>query len=315
MFASVAITIAITTFGLLLILDFIGIASLTFALIFAVIFMLIQWLIAPRIISFAFGLIPAAEAGYPQLEAYVAEIASKSRLKKPPKIYVSPHPMANAFAFGNIFTGKKIAVTAGLLNILSPDEIKAVIAHEIGHVKHKDIEILMALSVLPAIFYLIGRWAYYAGLFRGMYGWSSSREKTSSNLILLGLAVISLLIYFLLSIFTLWLSRTREYYADHHATITVEDGSYKLAKALVKLEIMNRRVVKEYGLSKSSLAFKCLFITDPEKAPYSISATYLDEYIYYLATRKITFGEKLKELFSTHPLTPKRIRYLIHGVK
>lgn len=309
MITATALTIAITTLGILLLMELIGGFSLIFALIIAVIFTIAQWLIAPKIISLMFKLEPAEKAGYAWLVDYVNEIAKKSGMKKPPKVYVSPSPIANAFAFGNIFTGKKVAVTTGLINTLSPEEIKAVLGHELGHIKHKDVEIMMALSVLPAIFYLIGRWAYYAGFFRGVYG-GSSRDSSDSRLALFAIAVFSLFMYFILSLFMLWVSRTREYYADYHSAEKVDEGALYLSTALAKLEYINSQVVRETGFSKSALAFKQLMISNPESRVEPVYATNVKEYVYFLAHKKITFGERIKEIFSTHPLTPKRIRNL-----
>lgn len=300
-------TFTLASIGILLIGELLGGIYLIPAIIFATIILLSQWLIAPKIIEVAFKLKPAEEVGYAWLNEVVEEISKASNLKKIPKVYVADTPIANAFAFGNAISGKKIAITKGLISILDKEELKAVIGHEIGHIKHKDIEVMMALSILPAIFYMIGRTIYYSFWFSGM------RDRDKSIGILMLIALLSYVLYFLVSLFMLWVSRLREYYADNHAAKTVPEGNMDLAKALIKLQYFNAKVVKEKGPEAKVTAFKALMFTDPEAKP--LVATSLEKAIYVEASRKITLGEKVKEIFSTHPLMPKRIRNLIKEAK
>ncbi len=308
MMIALSATIGIATLGILFIGSFLGGITLLTALLLAIILILFQWAIAPKIISITFGLIPAEKAGYRWLVDLVRDLARKAGMKKVPTVYISPSGMANAFAFGNAISGKKVAVTRGLLEILNEEEIKAVIGHELGHIRHKDIEIMMALSVLPAVFYLFARWLYYAGFFGGFY----RDERGSERAVLFILAMISFIIYIVLSLFMLWFSRLREYYADQHSAEVVEHGNVKLARALAKLQYANSMIVRKKVPEKSVIAFKALMISDPEtsdKIPLGVHD--IDDLVYRIAQKKVTLSERLMELFMTHPLPPKRIRRLL----
>ncbi|MHA1610027.1 MAG: zinc metalloprotease HtpX [Candidatus Njordarchaeales archaeon] len=308
MTTALALTIALTSLGILLISELLGGLSILTAVIIAIAMIIFQWLIAPSIISLIYDLKPARETSYAWLEDIVADVAKRSGLKKVPRVYVAFTDIANAFAFGNIFVGKKVAVTTGLLRILNPDEVKAVLGHELGHIKHRDVEIMMALSVLPAIFYLIARWAYYSGLFGGI----RSGERDSSGLVLLAIAAFSVVMYYILSLFMLWVSRVREYFADLHSADVVENGSINLARALAKLELANSKIIgKIRDIGTGSLAFKALMISDPERKVSAPLYGSIDEYIYSLANKRISLRERIAEILSTHPLTPKRIRFLL----
>ena len=306
MILATAATIGVTTLGVFLIGDLIGGIPILWSLSLAVGLVIFQWIIAPRIIQFAFDLVPAEKVGLQWLVESVNNIAKTAGMKKPPKVYVSSSGIANAFAFGNALSGKKVAVTRGLLEILTQDEIEAVIAHELGHIRHKDIEIMMALSVLPAIFYLLARWFYYASFFRG-----TSRSDSSERLIFPILALLAFVFYFILSLFMLWISRIREYYADQHAVESIEGGGIRLARALAKLEYYNMRIMQRVQPEKSVIAFKFLMINDPDSRFAGFSVSSVDELVYQLASREITFTESLSEIFRSHPLTPKRIRRLL----
>ena len=305
MIFAISATIAVTTLGILLIGEFLGGLSLIFSIIIATILILVQWAVSPKIIQVAFKLVPADKTEHAWLTEAVENIAKVSGLRKPPKVYVSPSKTANAFAFGNIFSGKKVAVTRGLLEMMPRGEIEAVLAHELGHVKHRDVEIMMALSILPAVFYLLARWIYYASWFGGG---GDSRDNLSALLLV---AFISYIFYFITSLFMLWVSRIREFYADENAVKTVDEGNILLARALARLEYYNTVVAKKGELDKSSMAFKCLMISNPEGSSELIPASSIDQAVYRIARRKVTFSDRLKAIFSTHPLTRDRIKKLL----
>ena len=103
----------------------------------------------------------------------------------------------------------------GLLRQLNQDEIKGVIAHELGHVKHKDYIVMTVLSALPLIAYLIARGALYAGAFSGGGGGRNNKDNSAAALILIG--VIAFVIYILTFLIVMRLSRLREHYADAYS--------------------------------------------------------------------------------------------------
>ena len=102
----------------------------------------------------------------PWLEKTVKELADKSGLPMP-KLAIVPNSTPNAFTFGRSTSSATLAVHEGLLRQLNEDEVKGVIAHELGHIKHKDYIVMTVLSALPLIAYLIAQVALYAGAFSG----------------------------------------------------------------------------------------------------------------------------------------------------
>jgi len=294
--------IAITTLVFTAFLSYIGVFNLYLIATLVIAFNIIQWLMAPKIIN---ALYRVREAGpeYSDIRDMLVELSSRSKLK-PPKLMIAELPIPNAFAYGSPLTGNMVAVTRGLLNTLSRDELEAVLAHEVGHLKHRDVQLMMFLSILPAIFYYIGYSLYFSALF--------NRDR-GSGLFILG--ILSIFIYYILSLIVLWVSRIREYYADFHAVSIVKQGGVKLANALVKIITETGRMVyRGHDIHRYS-GVKALFIADPDKSSEEmvelVKYNLVDNRVLSIARRRVTFGDNLMELFSTHPNTVKRIRRLL----
>lgn len=304
MFFATGFLIAVTTFGFLLLGELIGGVTIFMAFLIAVVFGIIQWLLAPALIRGLFKLKPAEKTEYNWLVDVTSTISKKSGIKPPKKVYVSKSSMANAFAFGNFITGKKVAVTEPLLQNLNREEISGVIAHEIGHIKNHDVEVMMLLSFLPTIFYFLSRIFFFRSY------WGTSRDRGRGISILVGL--LGLVLYFVTSLGLLAVSRVREHLADRNGTQQV--GGKPLARALTKLHILNGRYrqTKQAPVGESNLAlsFKTLFITDPEKKQ-TFQGINIEDAMYRLAEKEPSLGEKFKGLFSSHPLLPKRIKILL----
>jgi len=225
---------------------------------------------------------------------------------KAPQLMISSLPIPNAFAYGSPLAGSHVAVTRGLLDELRPDEVEAVIGHEIGHLKHRDTQVMMLVSFLPSLFYILARSMLFSS-----YG---GRDRRDSG----GLAVIggaSMLVYLVLTMFNLSLSRLREYYADQHSASVVENGGRKLSEALAKISTSTLRTQMYSGRKPSSGSFKALFISDPDHAAQDVaelrelgsgSSGLVDEII----SRRISPVESFTELFSTHPNIVKRLKAL-----
>lgn len=294
--------IAITTLVFTAFLSYIGVFNLYLIAILVIAFNIIQWLLAPKIIN---SLYKVREAGpeHQDIRDMLVELSRRSNMK-PPKLMIAELPIPNAFAYGSPLTGNMVAVTRGLLNTLSRDELEAVLAHEVGHLKHRDVQLMMFLSILPAIFYYIGYSLYFSALF--------NRDR-GSGLLLLG--ILSIFIYYILSLIVLWVSRIREYYADFHAVSIVREGGVKLANALVKIITETGRIVyRGHDIHRYS-GVKALFIADPDKSKEEMVelAKYnlIDRRALAIARRRVTFADSMMELFSTHPNTVKRIRRLL----
>jgi len=201
-----------------------------------------------------------------------------------------------------------VAVTKGLLETLEDEEVEAVIGHELGHLKHKDVQIMMFASILPAIFYYIG----YSLLLSSMWG-SRDREGGVSYAVI-GLACIAL--YWILQLFTLYLSRLREYYADRHSASIVDDGARKLQEGLAKIVYASGRMKRKTPQTSSLHAFKALFISDPDRAEsdaLAISRTVGgsdQKLVEEILRKQVTLSDKIMEIFSTHPNVVNRIKAL-----
>ena len=269
------------------------------------VFNLAQWLLAPYLVNAVYGVKKAGSNEYPELHSMVEGLSLRSGIKAP-QLMISSLPIPNAFAYGSPLAGSPVAVTRGLLDELRPDEVEAVIGHEIGHLKHRDTQVMMLVSFLPSLFYILARSMLFSS-----YG---GRDRRDSG----GLAVIggaSMLVYLVLTMFNLSLSRLREYYADQHSASVVENGGRKLSEALAKISTSTLRTQMYSGRKPSSGSFKALFISDPDHAAQDVaelrelgsgSSGLVDE----ILTRRISPIESFTELFSTHPNIVKRLRAL-----
>jgi heat shock protein HtpX len=215
---TVTVIVGLSTLFFTFILSIAGVSILLMPFV-VVIFNIIQWLIAPYIIDAIYRVKEVKPQEDPELHQIVDRLSRKSRIKKP-KLMKAQIPLPNAFAYSSPLTGSKVAVTTGLLENLETEEVEAVIGHELGHLKHRDVQVMMFVSILPAIFYYIG----YSMLFSSMFSRRDSRDSGGAAII--GLA--SIFLYLILTFFTLYLSRIREYYADRHSVSVVDDGSRKL---------------------------------------------------------------------------------------
>jgi len=266
---------------------------------FVVFFHLIQWLLGPSIVNAVYRVKPADESEFRWLHEAVRRLSEKSGLKKTPKLMVADIDIPNAFAYGSPSSGPMVAVTRGLLRSLPKDEVEAVIGHELGHLKHRDIVVMMAISIIPAVIYYLGYTLYISGWFGG-YGYRDARSNVGL-LLLVGIALI--VASFIFNLFVFYMSRLREYYADAHAAMVVKDGARRLQRALVRIMQSSGRFRRQ-DLSHYS-QFKAFFIADPEK-PLRVVGD-VDAIVEELKRQRPGI---LSELFSTHPHPAKRLRNL-----
>ena len=287
--------ISISTLAFAFLLDILGIGDLLTLAVLSVGFNLLQWLLAPYLINMLYRVKEADPSIHSDLIYAVKRLAAKAGIPTP-KLMIADISVPNAFAYGSPLTGNMVAVTRGLLETLNEDEVEGVLGHELGHLKHRDVQVMMFASVLPSIFYLIGRSALYLGA----YG----RDERDNRGGALALGIFALIIYWILSLFVLYLSRLREYYADEFSVSLAPspaEGAKRLAKALLK--ISNKAVrLKERGEYESPPGFKALLIADTDAVKTS---------------REISLTDQIFELFSTHPNIIKRIKHLeeIGGIK
>ncbi|MCD6536843.1 MAG: zinc metalloprotease HtpX [Thaumarchaeota archaeon] len=266
---------------------------------FVVAFHFLQWLIGPYLINAIYRVRELKRGEYPWLHEAVAKIAAKSGLEKPPKLMLAEIDIPNAFAYGSPLTGNMVAVTRGLLRHLDREEIEAVVGHEIGHLKHKDVILMMMISLIPAIIYYIGYSLYLSGWFGG-YG---DREEGGGAGFVILIGMLLIVLSYLFNLFIFYMSRLREYYADAHSATTVENGARNLQRGLVKIMAVSGRVPR--AVRKSYNQLKMFFISDPEMAVRGYGD--VDQLIEAIKREKPSI---FMELFSTHPHPAKRLRFL-----
>ena len=308
MWGTLALVIGLSTLAFALLLSLIGALNLISLAVVVGAFYVIQWLLSPFVIEAIYRVKEADPVRYGWLYEMVDRIAKRSGVKTP-KVMIANIPLPNAFAYGSPLTGNKVAVTTGLINTLEKDEIEAVLGHEIGHLTHRDVHIMMIVSLLPAILYLVGRFLLFSSWFAG-YG---SREEEGEGNLLAVVGMGALAFHFLLQLFVLGLSRLREYYADRHSALVVDDGARKLQLALAKIATAGRSLA-ERGVNLYAFNdFRSLFIQDPSASmSEEVLALYGGrwEVVEKLKRRKLTLWDRVMEIFSTHPNIVKRLRAL-----
>ena len=308
--ATLAFLIGLSTLLFTLILSFMGVFNIFFMIPLVVGFNLLQWYFAPGLIERMYRVRELPESSNPKLHSIVRRIADSTGIARPRLMY-SEMSIPNAFAYGSPRGGNRVAVTKGLLDALEEEEVEAVLGHEIGHLKHRDVQIMMFASVLPSIFYYIGFSLMLSSFFGG-------RGRNSGGAIIIGLA--AMVAYFVLSLVVMGLSRLREYYADQHAIQHVPDGARKLSEGLAKIVTYSERARAERKRGKrqvSAAGFKALLFSDPDSSHHDIAALDRAGYrlsdsqlVHRLATRELSFGDRILELLGTHPNMVKRLRAL-----
>jgi heat shock protein HtpX len=305
MIGTMAAIIGLSTLVFTVILALFSTLDIILLGVLVVAFNILQWLISPYIIEALYRTREISESENPRLHEAVESLSKKSGIKKP-KLMLAQIPIPNAFAYGSPLAGNRIAVTSGLLKTLEPGEVEAVIGHELGHLKHRDVQVMMFVSLLPALFYYIG----YSLMLSSMYG--RRREEGSGGAAALGIGLMAF--SWIMNIFILYLSRLREYYADRHSVSIVENGSMKLSTGLAKIVHSTRNMRRMKELQHLN-AFKALFVTDPDRAEtdsmaLSMGASGDQRLVQEILSQKITLMDRIIEVFSTHPNIVKRLKAL-----
>lgn len=304
---TLAMLIGLSTLFFSVILTLMGSFSLTSMIVLVVLFNVVQWLVAPYMIGAIYGVRELPESSNPRLHEIVRRISERTRIKIP-KLMISGLSIPNAFAYGSPLTGNRVAVTQGLLNTLEEEEVEAVLGHELGHLRHRDVQIMMFASVLPSIFYYIGNSLMWSA-------WLGGRNRNNSGGAF-AIAMVSMALYWVLSMVVMGLSRLREYYADTHAVEHVDDGARKLSEALAKIATFSGRS-KVSNQSTHVMGFKTMLFSDPDTARRDLQELASSRYrtsdqmlVQELMSRELKTADRILELFSTHPNTVKRIRAL-----
>jgi len=290
----------------------IGVGGFVIYAAVAVAFMLLQYLLGPALVSMMMKVKYVSEREEPDLHRMVAELAHEAGIRKP-RVGVSELALPNAFAFGRTQADARVCVTRGIMKLLGREELRAVLGHEISHVKHRDMVFITLLSVLPMICYYIA----ISFMFSGMFGGRGRGGQGANLLPVIGLGM--LLLYFITNLLVLYGSRIREYYADR-GSVRLGNQPQHLATALYKLSFGNARVPRE--AYKKVEGVKAFFVNDPSRAltelrelkevDTDMSGTIDAGELEALRIKSVRLGpgDKMMELFSTHPNMLRRIKHL-----
>ena len=288
-----ALTILAEYLVLRFLLGLLGI-PLLFVFPFLFVFWLFQWLIGPYLVGRNAVEVMPGDPQYGWLYEMVSQLAYAAGLKKTPRVFVADEPFPNAFAYGNYITGKRVAITLPLINIATPEELRAVIAHELGHIKHNDVEIGLALGLIPTAIGYVSWMLINTGWL--LLGLAASEEEFIVALASLAIGGFLYAVTILLQVFVLWFNRLRESYADYHAYQLLGPSSSHLATALAKIVIYMQRVRVDPFTGIVVTANRVKIDTNE---PYQLVREWLAE--------KTSF---LMDFFSTHPHPAKRVQML-----
>ncbi|AGX44013.1 zinc metalloprotease HtpX [Clostridium saccharobutylicum] len=218
------------------------------------------------------GAKPLSKQSNVEIYDMVERLTSNAKMPMP-RLYITPSIQPNAFATGRNPKHSAVAVTQGLLDILNYEELEGVIAHELAHIKNRDVLISTIAAVMAGVITTIADWAQWAL----MFGWDNSEEEGGGILTSLPMIILGPISAILVQ---MAVSRSREYLADSTGAKIAGNGR-GLVDALLKLEVYSRRVSMDVNPAASHL-----FIVNPLSA------------------------KRLMNLFSTHPSIEDRVRRL-----
>ena len=250
-----------------------GKSGMTMALVMAFGMNFIMYWFSDKIVLKMYGARQVSEVDAPELHAMVRRLAQRAGLPMP-KVYIMDQDQPNAFATGRNPEHGAVAVTTGIMRILSREELEGVLAHELAHIKHRDILVgTVAATIAGAISYLaqMAQWAMIFG------GRSSDEESGSNPIAALVMMIVGPIAAMMVQ---MAISRSREYGADAGGA-EISGNPLHLAGALRKLHMASQRIPMDANPATSHM-----FIVNPLS------------------------GGGLLKLFSTHPPMEERIARL-----
>jgi heat shock protein HtpX len=251
-----------------------GRSGAVFAFLLAALMNFVTYWFSDKIVLRMYGAREVSQADAPELYQIVGELTNKASLPMP-KVYMIENDAPNAFATGRNPEHAAVAVTTGIMRILSRDELSGVIAHELSHIRHRDILISTIAATMAGAISMLASMARWGAMFGGMR--SDDDERGGGNILVV--LVFTIVASIAAMLIQLAISRSREYMAD-------EGGAHlshplSLARALGKLETASQRVPLNANPSTAHL-----FIVNPLR------------------------GGGVMSLFSTHPPIEERIAKL-----
>jgi len=252
-----------------------GAQGLTIALIFAVLMNLGSYFFSHKLILLMYRAKEVSKKDNPTLHEMVEEICKEANIPKP-KIYIVPTDAPNAFCAGPNPKKAVLAITKGILDLLSKEELRGVLAHEVAHVKNRDILIATIAATIASVISYIA----FMARFGAMMGTGRDDDGRSNIIGLLILAIVAPIAAMLIQ---MAISRSREFIADETGARLIKKAE-PLARALEKLEAG----AKNHPLKLGSESTNSMFIINPFRGK----------------------GQSFLHLFLTHPPTNTRIQKL-----
>ncbi|MGI0001561.1 MAG: zinc metalloprotease HtpX [Nitrososphaeraceae archaeon] len=263
------------------VLAYLGLGFVPIAIV-ASVMILAQWYFSDKIVLWSSGAKLVTRDQFPELHDLVERIVARNNLPKP-KIAVINTRMPNAFATGKGPKSSVVAVTTGLMEILDTLELESVIAHELTHIRNRDVLVLTLASLFSTVAWYLMQFGFYGGLYSGGMGYGGNRSNNSAGamIIVIAVAMLTWVISFLV---IRAISRYREFAADR-GSAQMTGKPIKLANALMKISgtmknIPTRDLRQEEGLNA--------FFIVPALS-----------------------GSTIGNLFSTHPPVQKRVEKLM----
>ncbi|KZX11850.1 hypothetical protein MBORA_13900 [Methanobrevibacter oralis] len=282
---------------------YLGISGGYFFLIVSLIIVFLQYWFGPSIVKRSMNVRPLSPQEAPHIHQMVEELSQAAGIPKP-EIGLSEINIPNAFAYGRTSRSGHIAITHPILGLLDRDELKAVLGHEMGHLKHNDMAITAMVSVIPMI-------CYYIAL-----SFMFSRNNNNGGFII---GIVGYVFYLIGQLLVLFISRIREYYADE-ASVEFGNRPAALVSALYKLSYgaakVDSQIINEVNTTRA------FFINDVNNAQsdinefrqidYNGDGSISDDELRRLnnARIEVSTSKKLMEILSTHPDTLKRVKRL-----
>jgi heat shock protein HtpX len=263
------------------VLAYIGLGILPITVI-ALIMIMAQWYFSDKIVMWSAGAKVVTREQFPELHNLVERIVARNNLPKP-KIAVINSRMPNAFATGKGPKSSVVAVTTGLMDTLNTEELEGVIAHELTHIRNRDVLVLTLASLFSTVAWYLMQFGFYGGLYGGGMGYGGNRNNNSAGAMIIVIAV-ALLTWVVSFLIIRAISRYREFAADR-GSAQMTGKPIELANALMKISgtmknVPTRDLRQEEGLNA--------FFIVPALS-----------------------GSTIGNLFSTHPPIQKRVQKLM----
>jgi heat shock protein HtpX len=263
------------------VLAYIGLGFLPITVI-ALIMIMAQWYFSDKIVMWSAGAKVVTREQFPELHNLVERIVARNNLPKP-KIAVINTRMPNAFATGKGPKSSVVAVTTGLMDTLNTEELEGVIAHELTHIRNRDVLVLTLASLFSTVAWYLMQFGFYGGLYGGGMGYGGNRNNNSAGAMIIVIAV-ALLTWVVSFLIIRAISRYREFAADR-GSAQMTGKPIELANALMKISgtmknVPMRDLRQEEGLNA--------FFIVPALS-----------------------GSTIGNLFSTHPPIQKRVQKLM----